>query len=172
MIDTDPDATLDDLPDTFVVDSDQLATWAMRKLAAAEEKITEANDLVAAEIDRLNRWLEQTTAKHYQDAEFFRGHLTMYALAQRALHDRKTIKTPYGDVKTRTGSPVVNVVDPVALMEFAKASRPELIRTKVEVNKAELNRLICDGDVLTEDGEIVPGVEVTEPTTTATVVIA
>lgn len=146
--------------DTFTVDNDELAAWAMRKARAAQQQIDTVNSIYRQEREALDAYREQETAKHQRDLDFFTFHLTRYALEQREREGRKSITLPAGKITTRATTPKVDLTDEAQFIEWAKTFNPALVKVKETASRTDLNKLIVDDKVVDENGEIIPGVSV------------
>lgn len=147
----------------FVVDNDEKASWAMRRLKSIRDKQAENQAIHDGELARLANWLEKVNTDLQRDAEYFEAILRPYALQERS-KDRKSIILPHGTIKTVQGRQKVEIQDEKAFLEWAKANNPELIRVKEEIDKKALNALpVQDGVVISTQGEIIPNVAVSEP---------
>ena len=151
----------------FTVDNDRKATWAVRKLTMYQQRIVQAQQIADDEMARIQEWLDRQLNRDANDIAYFEALLTRYALAQRSDHDRKSVDTPYGIVKTRVGQPKYTVFDAEAFFAWARSSRPDFIRVKEDVDLAALkgastleNTPTLGLVAVTDDGEIVPGVQV------------
>ena len=147
-------------PQTFTIDNDAKADWALRKLASIRGKIAENTAIAGNEIERISAWLESQTEKLKGDAQYFEALLTGYGMAERANENRKTIDLPHGKVKSRLIKAKVEVTDTEAFIAWARESQPALIRVKESPNISALTEFIVGQEVVTEDGEIVPAVQV------------
>lgn len=154
----------------FRLDTDRMAAWAMRKRSEAQARISEAQAVAGAERQRVDAWLHTTTATPERDVAFFDRLLTDYALREREQHDRKTLTTPHGTVKTTGVKATGKLRDSDALLAVLKAADRSDLITTVEVipSLAELVTLgviamTDDGAVLTATGELLPA-EVVEVT--------
>jgi hypothetical protein len=155
----------------FVVDSDEKAAWALRKYHAALDRVTQAEELAAAEMSRIDAWVEDRRRVYGRDMEFFGGLLSRYALEQREQFDRKKIDLPDGVVQTRSTSDRFKVIDKDAFIEWAQKHAPEVLRISYSADMSSLaDRFIMAGDgAVDEDGVIVPGVKVEPGNVSATI---
>lgn len=149
--------------DRFKIRSIEQSNWAFRKLKALDEKVKQVTDLASKEIERILEWKENELKQVGRSREFFEGLLTEYFVRQKEMDPKFKISTPYGKVSSRKSQPKWNYEDDKVL-EWLKENDKELIRIKEEINKAELKKKyqVMNGQVVTEDGEIVEGIEVTE----------
>jgi len=144
----------------FVVDTDQKADWAIRKLAVIRRKQEENRDIFKAEHDRITEWLATVNTALDRDALYFEAILTPYALLQRS-EGRKTVNLPHGTLRTTAGQPKVEFKDESAFIEWAKTNDPTLLKIKTDIDKNAVKALITEeGVVISTQGEIIPDVEV------------
>jgi hypothetical protein len=144
----------------FVVDNDQKADWAIRKLAVIRRKQAENKAIYDAEIVRITEWLSTVNTALDRDALYFEAVLTPYALLQRS-EGRKSVTLPHGTLKTTAGQPKIEFNDESKFIEWASKNEPTLLRIKTEVDKTALKALITEeGVVISTQGEIVPEVTV------------
>jgi hypothetical protein len=117
--------------DRFVVDDDHTADWALRKLGQLDAWRRQRAAFVAAEIKRLQAW----QAHEDHQAERFAAYLTALL---RSYYDhlktegkvsarRKGYRLPYGTLTARQ-APIEWEVDEAALLAWAEATHPELVR--------------------------------------------
>lgn len=144
----------------FVVDNDQKADWAIRKLAVIRRKQAENKAIYDAEIIRITEWLSTVNTALDRDALYFEAVLTPYALLQRS-EGRKTVTLPHGTLKTTAGQSRIEFKDEFKFIEWAKVNDPALLRIKTDVDKSALKVLITEeGVLISTQGEIIPDVEV------------
>jgi phage host-nuclease inhibitor protein Gam len=128
------------------------------KLAQARRQIIDNEDLYAAEVNRLNAWLEDTNKGHERDVEYFSGLLRAWHEEQlEADPKRKTIKLPAGDLKARQNPPSINIDDPETFNKWALQEYPSWVRVKYEPEKSAIKKA---GGIVPTTGEIAPGVSV------------
>lgn len=144
----------------FVVDNDQKADWAIRKLAVIRRKQAENKAIYDAEIVRITEWLSTVNTALERDSLYFEAVLRPYALTQRS-EGRKSISLPHGTIKTTAGQPKVEFKDEAKFIEWATANDPSLLKIKTDIDKTAVKALITEeGVVISTQGEIVPNVEV------------
>lgn len=157
-----PDSGSEDR-ERFRIDTDSQAVWAMRKLAAAKARLHDIALIAESEIARIQHWAEQQSREPLRDTAYFEGILVEYGMKQR-LEGRKTVSTPYGAIKSRTGQPKWRVADPEEFLSWARRNnRADLIRVKEEPDMARLKETLVPGDGTAldpESGEIIPGLNV------------
>jgi len=177
------DEALDDFKDievreAFVIDDDQKAAWAMRKLRSLRAKQKVNQEMADVEIGRINAWLESVNKTIENDCEYFVAHLTGYGHRVRLNPDdpRKSIALPHGKISTRQSSRKWSV-DADTFLPWARTSAPDLIRIKEEpaltkIKEAYAEAVVQNANVLevvTKDGEIVPGLTIEEGTLSVSV---
>lgn len=154
-----PDDAPDQPTEGWSITGLETAAWASRKAAAARRKQAEVRAWAAAEKARIDAVAASEAARFERDAEFFEGHLADY-LAREIAAGRKTksLELPGGTIKLTARQPKIDV-DAEAFLPWAAQSHPDLVRTKVEVDKATLKKVatLADDGVVVIDGEIVPG---------------
>ena len=144
----------------FVVDTDQKADWAIRKLAVIRRKQAENKAIYDAEVIRITEWLSTVNTALDRDALYFEAVLTPYALLQRS-EGRKTVTLPHGTLKTTAGQSHIEFKDESKFIEWAKVNDPALLRIKTDVDKSALKVLITEeGVLISTQGEIIPDVQV------------
>lgn len=172
VLDFDPTPQPDRQPDRqsdqpFTIASDEQATWAMRKLKAIRDKQAEIQSIADNEIRRVQEWADAQIGGLTGDGEFFENLLITYGQQERR-KGRKVISTPYGFVKSRAGSKKT-IIDENQFIPWAQQHAPELVKISQIPQKSEILRTCKttdDGAVITDEGEIVPGVAIITGATT------
>lgn len=152
--------------DIFIVDNDSKADWALRKLGSIRAKIAENQKLAEDEIARVNAWLEHVNSGFADDIAYFEGQLRQYGESQRA-EGRKSVDLPHGKIKSRAVNPKFAVEDKEAFLAWAKKNAPALIRITEAPAISEMNEVLTKSDAgvaVDANGEVVPGVSVTDAT--------
>lgn len=171
-------ATLEDhlvetmTPDDFTDDprwrirSADEADWAGRKLQQLYAKRNDAKKQRDRLVEQANAWLLSVVSDH--DIEFFEGHLQAWLEHEIEADDSKKPKQsralPCGvTVKRIAGRERVDVFDEDAFVQWAlETEHSDLVRTTTVPDKNGIKAMTqSDGQFITEDGEIVPGVTVT-----------
>ena len=161
----------------FRVRNDSQATWAMKKLREVLKKQEEQLAIAKNEIAIMERWMESVRNKHSYAIQYFENVLGDYARTQRE-EGVKTVSTPYGKAATRLSEFKLNCANPVEFLNWARASLPEIIRTKEEMNVSAIKELVKEGKLITDfdklklitdNGEVMPAIVLTPPTVTVTI---
>lgn len=148
--------------ETFIVDDDQKASWAMRKLRGIRAHKAANQAIADEEIARINDWLANANASLDNDERYFTTLLISYARWSRDKEDRKSIVLPHGKVVSRMGQPKWEV-DTETFLKWADANREELVRIKVEPNLSEAKKVleVVNGNAIDpKTGEVAQGVTV------------
>lgn len=146
----------------FIVDDDQKAAWAMRKLRGIQAHKAANKAIADEEIGRINSWLEHMNSNLDKDEAYFTSLLISYARYCRDHEGRKSVVLPHGKVVSRSGQPKWFIEDE-EFLKWAQENQPDLIRTKVEPNLSEAKKVleVVDGKVIDpKTGEVAMGVSV------------
>lgn len=119
----------DQQPAAFEVTNQVTANRLLRRLARVEARATEAHELAAAEVQKVNAWLEEVTAPLMREREWLVRALEGYA--RRSFEEdpsRQTFKLPNGTLSLRKATPGVEVHDVEAFRAWAEANADELLQ--------------------------------------------
>lgn len=155
----------------FVVDDDQKASWAMRKLRGIKVHKAANQAIADDEIARINSWLAQANSHLDSDEQYFTGMLMHYARICRERDDRKSVTLPHGKIGSRIGQPKWNV-DNDAFMKWLEANHKDLIRIKTEPNLAEAKKvleIVGENAIDPATGEVAEGIQIINADITYTV---
>lgn len=155
----------DTIREAFRIDTLAQADWAARKVAQARRRLAEAEDVAAAQIERINAWLAEQRQRCDRDTVFLTGLLERFHRERLADDPKaKTIDLPSGAVLVARKQPDCWTFDDDQFVEWARTGYPDAVRvrTSVEVDRTVAKKLpVVDGQVVAPSGEVVPGVEVT-----------
>ena len=170
--DYDPDSEVA-IPARWRITDDSAAAWAMRKLRAIERRRQSNATIAEEETKRIKDWLAGVDAPLHREAQYFEAILGHYALGCRLdpADGRKTISLPAGKVSTRAGSDRWTV-DNETFLTWARINAPTVIRVREEAALSEVKVTFIptdDGRAVTDEGEVVPGVQVMQTGASATV---
>lgn len=166
-----PDLTDQGHRDTWTIDDDELANWALRRLAAAQNEIARIRHAARTEIARVEAWADDAEQAVRHDVDFFTGRLIDYRRRLEAADPKlaKTYKLPAGSISRRAGRAKVQVLDEAALTAWALKECPEAVAVRVLTTPlADQRRYQPVGNVdddgtrvlVDADGAVVPGVQV------------
>lgn len=152
----------------FIIDDDQKANWALRKIRQLQEKRVANIELAENEIERINTWLKEVNGDLEQSIDYFTGLLEGYHRQVLEQDPKaKTIKLPYGKLKMRAQQPEF-IRDNDKLLAWLE-SKGTIGKAYIKITKSphwgklkERLRIAGDRMVDPETGEVVPGVEVVE----------
>lgn len=143
--------------DGFVIDTDAKAEWALQKIKEAR---ADRDTWVAWYKDKIKEITEQTDFDtmnlERMLAEYFAS------VPHKKTKTQESYKLPGGKLVLKTQNPEYTRDDKVVI-EWAKANGfGQYVKTKEELAWSELKdaTAVFEGHIVTEDGEIVPGVEV------------
>ena len=149
----------------FHCDSKEKAIWAAAKLKRVRDEQAENNATIEAVIAKHSAWLALVNEKLEGNALRFESYLREYAENRRATDPKfKSELLPDARVKFRK-RPDDYARDEAVILEYVRANVLPFVQVKESLKWAELKkRLAITGDgaaVLTDTGEIVPGIVVT-----------
>lgn len=146
-------------PEGFVIDSDAKAGWAL-------DKIREAR----ADRDRWVKWyqdkIEEITAQTDFDTMNLERMLAEYfaSVPHKKTKTQESYSLPGGKLVMKTQNPEYKRDDKTVIDWLKKNNGGEFIKVKEELAWADLKAKTAafEGHIVTEDGEIIPGIEVIE----------
>lgn len=144
----------------FRVDSVEKASVVMRKYRRLAQKLQQNVALAQAEHDRIDRWLENTSAPIQGQMEFLQAHLEAWAMQQRA-EGNKSVSLPDGSIKTRKQEHRYEIDKSTFLAWAQEAKRDDLMRVSYAPNMNAIKEsvLVDAGNVIDPaSGEVIPGV--------------
>lgn len=144
----------------FVIDSIDKAVWAVGKIKERRAELAEVDAFVERQIMQIKAWREKKAESINNDIVFFEALLKPYAAAQLEGKKSKTLKLPNGSCSFKKGT-TTYVKNEEVLLPFVKENAPQFVKTKESVDWAELKKFFHNADggkMVTDDGEIVPGV--------------
>lgn len=148
----------------FIVDNDDKASWALRKLAVHYRERARLIDQADAEIARIKEWKELAVGMVDQRAAYLEMELEGFfrRIRERGF-DKNTYRLPAGELKRTAGRPAIEIEDEKKLLASVKAVAPDLIEVVEKVSKTALQPFIAGERLATPDGEIIEGARVREP---------
>lgn len=136
------------------------ANWAFRKIAAYQTKVNEVNKVADQEIERINKWRDQTNKGNKDSISFFEGLVKAYFLELRAADKKAKLSTPFGKVATRKSKKWV-FDDKKVINYLFENGYEDHVKANPTYNKAEFKKIFKNG-VDQTTGEIVEGVVIEE----------
>lgn len=145
--------------ESFVIDTDAKAEWALRKIKEAradrdtwvawyKEKIVEITAQTDADTANLERML----------LDYFAS------VPHKKTKTQESYKLPGGKLVLKTQNPEYKRDDKTVIEWLKQNGQDNFVKVKEELDWAGLKEAteIFNGHIVTEDGEIVPGVEVVD----------
>jgi hypothetical protein len=153
----------------FDVDNDMKAEWCLRKIRQIRADQKKEKEELARQMRFYQDQMDMIDKEADDDAAFFEGLLRGYFASRvddgftKSTKTKTTYKLPSGNLILKKQAPEYERKDE-ELLPWLKQNRPELVNVTESANWAELKKTVkINGDtVVTEDGEVVPGVKVTE----------
>jgi phage host-nuclease inhibitor protein Gam len=150
--------------ESFVIDTEEKANWALRKIRSLKEKKQDNIALAEAEISKIDAWLESVNEKVDRDAEYFQNMLAAYAQKRRNEDSKfKSLKLPHGKIAFRKQQPKWEYDDSKLLESLKSSGLDDLIRIKEEPDKTAIKkRLVVSGEfaVNPDSGELIGGITI------------
>jgi hypothetical protein len=142
----------------FVIDTDAKAEWALTKIREARADRDRWVEWYKAKIDEITQQTDFDTMNlERMLAEYFA------TVPHKKTKTQETYKLPGGKLVLKTQNPEYTR-DDKAVIAWAKANGlPQFVKVEEKLAWQELKdaTAVFEGHIVTEDGEIVPGVEVT-----------
>ena len=145
--------------ETFVIDTDAKAAWALSKIKAARDERDNFIEWYEAKIKEIK---EQTDA----NTSYLEGLLMNYfaTVPHKNTKTQASYSLPGGKLILKKQAPEFKRND-AAVIEWLKANNgAEYVKVTESLDWAGLKAktAVFDGQLVTEDGEIIPGVDVVE----------
>src|SRR5690625_2507636 len=148
----------------FIVDNEQKANWALRKIKELQQEIEDNTRLAEKEIDKIERWKTKQNEQLADSVLYFESLLNDYAARKRAEDPNfKSMSLPNGRIGYRKQQPRWNYDDETLLKYLERTELDELIRVSKAPNKAEIRKqfeVVGDKVINTETGEVVEGIDI------------
>jgi hypothetical protein len=161
-----PDLEQTEQRERWSIDSDELAGWALRKLAAADREQSRIKQQAEDRRRAIATWEDDALRAQQHDIDFFRSKLIDYRRTLEAADPSlpKTYKLPEGSLVRRAGRQSTRVVNHDEFVTWALDNDAETLEYKPKVSTmAKWPRVEKDGVTYVVEpasGAIVPGLEV------------
>ena len=155
-------------PESFCIDNDRLAEWAIKKIKAEQAEHDRLQKLIDSEREELQKKQEEIDKQLESKTAFLKS--LLYGYFETVEHKETKTQESY---KLLSGSlvfkkPAVAIVKPdndqlVAYLE--KSGREDLVETKKTAAWGEYKKTLTiadDGQVVSEDGEILDFIQTEE----------
>ena len=152
----------------FEVDNDMKAEWVLSKIRRIRADQKKETDELDRQMQFYRDQADIVNKKADDEVAFFESMLTEYFASRMEDGFTKSTKTqisyklPTGKLVLKKQAPEYERKDD-ELLPWLKANRPDLVKVTESANWAELKKSVkINGEnVVTADGEVVPGVKVT-----------
>lgn len=158
---------------SFVITDLESLNWALRKVHSYNSDLKEIQTVANSERERINKWEQSESKNINQSIEFFTNLIAEYHA--KVLADdpkKKTLSTPYGKSKSTTSKAAPEKVDESQLLQFVEDNELPFVELKKSLKWYDLKKTLqiveIEGvqKIVDENGQVVPGVQVKQQTTT------
>jgi phage host-nuclease inhibitor protein Gam len=148
-----------ELPEGFVIDSDRLAVWAIRKI---KERRAERDEFISWYQQKIKEITEQTDFDTMKLERMLSDYFA--TVKHRKTKTTEVYDLPEGKLVLKVQNPEFKRDDKTVIDWLKKNNMTNFVKTKEELAWSDLKGAtdIFEGRIVTEDGEIVPGIEVVE----------
>lgn len=150
-----------ELGNSLYLENDADADSALHRIQRLNRGIEWAKKLAEQQKQKIDLWLEQQIANRQEAISSQKNLLQLYAEERLKNSKRKSVSLPNGKFGFRK-SPAKFQRDEATLLEYAEKELPDCVKIKKSVDWATLKKgCTVDGDhLISQDGEIIPGVTV------------
>lgn len=147
----------------WVLDNDGKANWAMKQIQDKQKELAEIEQHRTECIDQINEEYDKQAKAVEDELDSWANRLQMYAVDRLEGAKKKSVSLPFGKFGYRKQPPKITK-DDTELLTYAEQSAPQYVKIKRSLDWAGLKKACkVDGNrMITEDGEILPGVTVEE----------
>ena len=153
----------------ITVDNDMKAEWCLSKIRTARAEQKRERDELKRQMQFYQDQMDMIDRQADEEVTFFESMLIPYFAERMESGFAKSTKTQTS-YKLPSGKLVLKKQEPTyernnaELLPWLKANRPELVKVEESPNWAELKKTITvvGESATTKDGEVIPGVKVTE----------
>jgi phage host-nuclease inhibitor protein Gam len=151
----------------FVVDSDQKAEWALRKIREHRADANRMAIVCNAEIERYEQIRKEASDKCARDCAYLESLLHAYfvTVPHKATKTQESYKLPTGALKQKIREPEYVRTDAEILAWLNEQGMSDYIEVKTSPKWADLKKVIAangEAVIYPETGEIIPGVKIVE----------
>jgi hypothetical protein len=154
-----------DNEECFVINDDGKAEWALNKIAEEKAEMQRMINVANSMIMKYQEKIEVYQKQFENKTTFLKEQLRQYfeTVPHKITKTQETYKLPSGILKLKKQNPEY-IRDEEKLLKWVKANKISYVKTKESVNWAELKKELkfVGNKALTEDGEIVDGITVSE----------
>ena len=152
-------------PTEFVIDTDQKAEWALKKVLEAKAEKERLTSLVNSELDLL-KVRQAEIDRHYEnETSYLMAKLNEYMMTVKCKATKTQATYELLSGKLVLKFPKTKMKESPELLDWCKQNAPEFVRTKEEVMWGEFKKNLeatTEGVIMANTGEFVEGVEIQE----------
>ena len=136
--------------ESFKIDDQGKANWAIRRIKEAMQRSTEVAKAAETELTRVKAWRHKVETKESRERDFFESLLRDYAHDELAKSDGKGKSVPLseGTLKFIKKQPKLIYDDDTLIQELESEGLEKLIRRKAEPHLVEIKAALKSGFVI------------------------
>ena len=137
----------EELRESFKIDDQGKANWAIRRIREAIRRSTETAKVAHDELERIKAWRHKVETKESRERDFFESLLRDYAHDELAKTDGKVKNIPLseGTLKFTKRQPLLHYDSMALIKELEDKDLEKLIRRKAEPNLVEIKQAVKGG---------------------------
>lgn len=152
--------------DRFVIDSEEKADWALRKIKEAENNIEKIEEFAEHQIRQIENWKAKQTEDHYYNIGNLQSLLAEYLRNKRKEDPEfKSITLPNGNVGFRRNQSKWIYNDDVVLEALENENMTDFIKVEKKLDKRLIKKafeVMGDKVINPDTGEVIEGIEIVE----------
>lgn len=150
----------------FIIDSDEKAEWALKKVLAAKKEKERLTALIDAERERLDRAQEDIDKRYENETSYLLHKLSKYfeTVEHKTTKTQESYQLLSGKLVFKKPSQKLKQ-DEGVFLEWCKQNAPEYVKTEESVAWGDIKKqmqIVGDAVIYGATGEIVSGVAVAE----------
>jgi len=155
-----------DADERFIIDTEEKADWALRKIKEAENEIEKAEYFAETQIRQIENWKAKQTDKHHESIDYFQSLLAEFLQNKRKEDPKfKSITLPNGNVGFRRKQSKWIYNDDVVLKTLESENMNDFIKVEKKLDKRLIKKAfeVAGDKVINPDtGEVIEGIEIVE----------
>ncbi len=140
------------------------ADYAIERIGKLKQEIENAKDFMRRKVETTKQWYADRERKLSQQIEWYEGQLRDFILANRDATGDNRISTEAGRAYLRSSSPQINWDDEQVVEYLESAGHGDLIRKAPDKTAIKKRFKIVGDKLVSDDGEVLEGVEVEQDT--------
>jgi hypothetical protein len=152
----------------YVIDNQDKADWALRKIKHSQQKIDEAKELKEKRIAQINLWYNAIECENNNQISYFESLLTPYAETQLKGSKKRSFNLPNGTIGFRKSGDKFTIDGEEVgsksekLIKLLEESYVSFVEVEKKANWGEFKKTLqIKGDkVITADGEVLEDIKV------------